>query len=399
MPEQNGVNLAAEEPYVTSFDATIQSIEGCDVVIDRTYFYAEAGGQPADQGTLGGVDVNDVQKRGGETVHRLANKPAAEPGDAIAGSIDESFRTYTMRAHTASHVVYGAGRKLFDAQGYGGFDIGDDRIRIDFETTGTTDRVDPITIERIANEAVWDSRSIDWYEMDIKQARSDDKIVINLDDAELADTVRIVEIDDWDISACGGTHVANTAEIGLITVLAVSNPGEDLFRVEFTVGPPAIQQRVDEQRAASRAARTLDTSVENLAQRVEGLVDDNKTVRTECEELTQQLLDARLAALAENTYTRNGNEWLVGTIENVGPNDVADHIRPVDTEMADVVLLAGTNGSTFVVVGTAGTQDATDILIDVTNEFGGGGGGQPTLAQGGGLDADPQTVVEYIIES
>lgn len=399
MPEQKGVNLAAENPHVMSFDATIQSVEGHDVVIDRTYFYAEAGGQPADRGTLGGVDVIDVQKRGEETIHRLAHEPEFEPGDSIAGSIDESFRTYTMRAHTASHVVYGAGRKLFDAQGYGGFDIGTDRIRIDFKTTGPTDEVDPITIERMVNEAVWDSRSVEWYEMDIQQARSDDEIAINLDDAELADTVRIVEIDDWDISACGGTHVANTAEVGFITVLDTSNPGEDLFRVEFAVGPPAIQQRVDEQRATSRAARTLDTSIENLAQRVEGLVEDNKTLRTECEELTEQLLNARLAALAENTYTRNGKEWLVGTIDNVGPNDVADHIRPFDTAMADVIVLAGTNGSTFVVVGTDGTQDATDILVDLTTEFGGGGGGQPTLAQGGGLNADPHTVLRYVTES
>ncbi len=399
MTGKTPVNLASEDPYVTSFDAVVQSIDGHDMVLDRTFFYAEGGGQPADRGTLAGVDVVDVQKSEGETVHRLADEPAVAPGDSVTGSIDESIRTYAMRAHTASHVVYGAGRRLFDVQGYGGFDIGEDRIRIDFDTTGATDDVDPITVERLANEAVWDGRSVDWYEMDLEAARADDEIAFNLgDDVEQTDTVRIVEIDGWDVSACGGTHVENTIEIGPITVLTVSNPGANLVRIEYAVGPQAIQHRVDERRAASRAARTLDTSVENLARRADGLVEENEMLRAERGELGQQLLDARLAALAENTDARNGDEWLVGTVDGVGPNDVADRIRALETEVADVIVLAGTDGSTFVVVGTAGEQDATEIMTDVTDEFGGGGGGQPTLAQGGGLDADPETVVEFVRE-
>ncbi len=397
MSEQQSGNLASKDPYVTSFNAAVQSVDGHNVVLDRTFFYAEGGGQPADRGTLAGVDVVDVQNRKGETVHTLAEIPAVEPGDSVTGSIDESFRTYTMRAHTASHVIYGAGRTLFDVQGYGGFDIAEDRIRIDFDTTDATDDVDPVTVERLVNEVIWDGRSVEWYEMDLETARTDEDIAFNLgDDAEPTDTVRIVEIDEWDRSACGGTHVENTVEIGPITVLSVSNPGADLVRIEYAVGPPAIQQRVEERRAASRVAGMLDTSVENLTHRVDGLIDENETLRTEREQLSQQLLDTRISALAENTFVRNGDEWLVGTVDGVGPNDVADRIRTLELEGVDVIVLAGTDGSTFLVVGTDGEQDATEIMADVTDVFGGGGGGQPTVAQGGGLDADPQTVTEYV---
>lgn len=395
MSEDADENLAAAEPSVTTFDATIRSVEGREVTLDRTYFYAEGGGQPADRGTLAGVDVVDVQTRDGVTVHTLADPLDAAPGDRVEGRLDESFRTYCMRAHTASHIVYGAGRKVLDSHGYGGFDIDDDRIRIDFETEGT-ESVNPLTIQRLANEAVWDGRQVDWYEMDVDEARRRADIVFNLGTVDVSDTVRIVEIEDWDVSACGGTHVRNTAEVGPIRVEDVSNPGADLVRVEYAVGPTAIQAQIDERRNARRAAEALDTGVADLPRQAERLAEELETVRTEFDDLRDQLLDARLGSLASETVATEGEEWLVGTVDAADANTVADKVRDLADETADVVVLAGGDGSTFLVVGAGGDTDATDVVDDVTAEFGGGGGGQPVLAQGGGIDADPEAVVEYV---
>lgn len=390
-------NLAAENPYVTDFEATVRSVDGSRVTLDRTYFYAEGGGQPADRGTLGGARVADVQREEGVTVHTLDSAPEFDEGESLTGHVDESFRTYTMRAHTASHVVYGAGRELFDYHGYGGFDIGEDTVRLDFDTSSGADSVNPLTVQRMANEAVWDSRDVDWYEMDAAEARANDDIVFNLDTvANGNDTVRIVEIDGWDISACGGTHVGNTIEIGPIRVLSVSNPGADLVRVEYAVGPTAIREAIEERRGAARAAETLDTGVQDLPGRAERLLAENETLKQERDELRERLLEARLASLAENTVSKGGDEWLVGTVDGVGPNTVADQIRQTEAETADVLVLVGSDGGTFIVVGTDGETDANEVIEDVTDEFGGGGGGQPTLAQGGGIDADPATVVEYL---
>ncbi|WP_135305613.1 alanyl-tRNA editing protein [Haloarcula amylovorans] len=389
-------NLASEQPYVTLFDATVRSVDGCDVTLNQTYFYAEGGGQPADRGTLSGISVVDVQKHNGETVHTLAEAPDIEVGATVSGEIDEQFRTYSMRAHTASHVVYGVGRKLFDSHGYGGFDIGEDNIRLDFYADTDADGVNALTFQRMANEAVWDGRSVEWYEMDTEEARDDDDIVFNLGDADPADSVRIVEIDDWDISACGGTHVRNTNEIGSIEVIDVSNPGADLVRVEYAVGPSAIQHQIDRRRSVSRAADMLDTSVEDLAQRSRELLEEKKSLQADVDELHKRLLDARISSLAADTTTRDGQEWLVGTVDSVGPNTVANRVGALNEDAGDVVVLTGRDGSTFVVVGTDGETDANAVIDDVTGEFGGGGGGQPTLAQGGGLDADPETVVEYL---
>lgn len=399
MSEDSTENLAATEPYVTDFEAAVRAVDGDEVQLDETYFYAEGGGQPADRGTLNGIEVVDVQPRDGGTVHTLATEPDFDVGETVAGSIDEEFRTYSMRAHTASHLLYGAGRRLFDDHGYGGFDIGPEKVRLDFETGHDPNAVNTLTLERMVNEAVWASRAVSWREMDRERARERDEIVFNLTEKAAGDeTVRIVEIEDWDIAACGGTHVRNTNEIGPVKVLDVSNPGADLLRVEYAVGPTAIQARIDETRAARRAARTLDTSISDLPGRATSITETNASLEAEIEQLREQLLEERLDALADESVSKNGEEWVIGElgVEGVGPNDVSERVRELTGDVGDVVALTGVNGNSFVVVGTTGETDASEIVDDVTAAFGGGGGGGATFAQGGGLDEEPAAIVEYL---
>ncbi|ADB63489.1 Threonyl/alanyl tRNA synthetase SAD (plasmid) [Haloterrigena turkmenica DSM 5511] len=399
MASESTGNRAPDEPYVTEFEATVRSVDGTNVRLEETYFYAEGGGQPADRGTLNGIDVVDVQTRDGETVHTLATAPDFETGDDVTGSIDDEFRTYCMRAHTASHVLYGAGRELFDDHGYGGFDIDAEKGRIDFETDRDPDEVNALTLQRMVNEVVWESRDVSWREMDAAQARDRDEIVFNeTGAAETTDTVRVVEIDDWDIAACGGTHVENTVEIGPVKVLEVSNPGSGLVRVEYAVGPTAVRAQLDETRAATRAARTLETSVEELPERATAVVEENATLEAEVDALRDRLLEERLESLGDDTVSKDGKEWVVGEldIDGIGPNDVSDRVRELAGDIGDVVALTGVNGSAFVVVGTTGETDASELVDDVTATFGGGGGGGPTFAQGGGLDDEPAAVVDYL---
>ena len=398
MGTEGSTNLAAADPDTTSFEARVDSVDGRVVTLEKTYFYPEGGGQPADRGTLGGVPVEDVRKRDGDTGHVLAEMPPFAVGDTVEGSVDGGFRTYCMRAHTASHVVYGAGRRLFGSRGYGGFDIDETRIRIDFETDVSASDLDPLALQRAANEAVWDGLSVDWYGMDADAARDDDEIVFNLGEgADAGDTVRIVEIDGWDVSACGGTHVRNTAEIGPIKVLDVSNPGSELVRVEYAVGPTAIERQLDETESATRAAAALDTSIDGLPGRAAELLEAKRSLEAELETLRDRLLGAQLDALAEDAVEAGGDEWAVGAVEGVDATVAAEYLRS-DELPADVVVVAGTDGATFVVVGTDGTTDASGVVERITDEFGGGGGGEPTLAQGGGLRAGPDAVVEHVRE-
>ena len=226
---------APEEPYTLSFESSVESAseplesetdgelgdDRTEVVLDETYFYAESGGQPADRGTIGGVPVADVQHREDGVVHTLAGSLDASEGDSLTGEVDPEFRTYCMRAHTASHVLYGAGRRLLDDLGYGGFDIGTEKVRVDFETTTEIGDDLLVGLERLVNRAVWDSREVTWAQHSREEALAREDVAFNAKTEEgLGDeAVRIVEVEGWDLAACGGTHVRNTREIGPVTVL------------------------------------------------------------------------------------------------------------------------------------------------------------------------------------
>jgi alanyl-tRNA synthetase len=388
---------APADPDVREFEATVAAIHdgNSEVVLDRTYFYAESGGQPADRGTVAGVPVVDVQVDGDRVVHHLAESVGLAPGDDVVGVLDDDFRTYCMRAHTASHLLYGAGRRLLDDLGYGGFGIDAEKVRVDLATTTDIDDEVLVELERLTNRAVWDSRPVSWSEVPVEEARARDDVAFNTKTEEGvmsdADTVRIVEIEDWDVAACGGTHVRNTREIGPIEMLDRSNPGEGLTRVEFAVGPDAIDRRAAVHGAALGAARRLDTGVAGLDDSVAALRNERDDLRAAVRTYKSEVLGARLSALP--TANRDGTVWRVGTVEGFGPNEVGEAAQDRVGDDADVIAVVGEGSGPYVVVATTGGVDAGDVVADLTDEFGGGGGGGPTFAQGGGLDADPADVV------
>ncbi|QGX94157.1 hypothetical protein EI982_04845 [Haloplanus rallus] len=386
---------APADPDVREFEATVTAAAGGEVVLDRTYFYAESGGQPADRGTLAGVPVVDVQTGDDGVVHHLAEDPDLSPGDEVVGVIDDEFRTYCMRAHTASHLLYGAGRRLLDDLGYGGFDIDAEKVRVDLATTTDVDDAVLVELERLTNRAVWDSRPVSWEEVPVEEARARDEVAFNTKTEEGvmsdADTVRLVEVEGWDVAACGGTHVANTREIGPIEVLDRSNPGEGLTRVEFAVGPGAIDRRATVRRAALDAARDLDTNVTDLDEAVASLRAERDDLEAAVRTYKSAVLDARLADLP--TAERDGAVWRIGTVADFDPNEVGEAAKERVGDDVDALAVVGEGSAPYVVVATTGEVDAGDVVDGVTERFGGGGGGGPTFAQGGGLDADPADVV------
>jgi len=390
--------LAPAEPDVREFEATVERVDGADVELDHTYFYAESGGQPADRGTLAGIPVTDVRTQDGAVVHTLADEADLAPGDDVIGVIDDDFRTYCMRAHTASHVLYGAGRRLLDDLGYGGFGIDAEKVRVDFATSTDIDDAVLVELERLANRAVWDSLPVSWEQVPVDEARARDDVAFNTKTEEGvmadADTVRIVDIEDWDVAACGGTHVSNTREIGPVEVLERSNPGEGLTRVEFAVGPPAIDRRATVRRSGLDAARALGTSLVALDDAVADLRAERDDLEAEARSYKSEVLGARLGALP--TTERDGAVWRVGTVADFGPNEVGEAAQERVGDDADVIAVVGEGSAPYVVVATTGEVDAGDLVADLTDEFGGGGGGGPTFAQGGGLDAESDAVIESL---
>ena len=385
---------APAEPTITEFETAVDRVDDRTVVLDETYFYPEGGGQPADRGVIESTPVEDVQTVDGEVHHELASPPEFEAGETVACAVDAEFRRYLMRAHTASHALYGAGRRILDDLGYGGFGITERKVRVDFETTTEISDTTLVELERLVNRVVWESREVSWRTVPREEALSNDDVAFNTKTEEglTGETVRLVEIDDWDVAACGGTHVTSTAEITSIRVLDRSNPGEGLTRVEFAVGPQAIQQRAREDVAARTAARALDTQISELPDAVDRLRTENEKRTEQVESLRVQVIEARLADLRDATVQKDGDEWLAGVVPSDDANALAEFAQRLADQPADVVALVGESGE-YVAVATTGEVDAREVVSELTDRFGGGGGGSQQTAQAGGLDARPDEIV------
>lgn len=387
---------AASEPYTLHFMTSVEHVVGRSAVLEETYFYPEGGGQPADRGTIDGVEVLGVQTDDGNVVHELAQAPSFRDGDFVSGSIDEDFRRYTMRAHTASHALYGAGRELFADIGYGGFDISTERVRLDFETSTEIGDETLVDLERLVNRVVWEDREVSWNTVPRDEALDREEVAYNAKTAEgITDDeqVRLVDIQDWDVAACGGTHVSSTGEIGPVTVLDRSNPGEGLTRVTFAVGPDAIRRRAQDRQGALTAARALGTTVEKLPDAVAALQEDRDELERERDDLRDRYVDAQLQDLIGNIVEHDGSRWLVGELDGVDANELADQAQELAGEQADVVVLVSSDGSRLA-IGTDGGADARDLIERATDVHGGGGGGSETVAQAGGFDVSPTDVLD-----
>ncbi|WP_336037841.1 alanyl-tRNA editing protein [Halobacterium yunchengense] len=395
-------SLAPADPYTLSFAATVTAVDGDGLRLDETYFYPEGGGQPADRGTVGGVSVEHVAEDEDGVVHYLAEEPDFGEGDEVQAEVDPEFRTYCMRAHTASHVLYGAGRRVLDDLGYGGFDISAEKVRVDFETSTDVDDGVLAELERLTNRAVWDSHEVAWEHVPAEEARGREDVAFNTKTEEGvmsdADEVRVVTVEDWDVAACGGTHVRNTREIGPVSVLERSNPGEGLTRVEFAVGPSAVERQADVRRATLDAAAALGVPEDEVGDAVRRLQADRDDLEAELADLKSEVLESRVAGL--DALEKDGATWRVGTLDGFDANDVGEAAKEAVGDAGGVVAVAGGDGGTYVVVAAAdGAADAGDVVGDVTDEFGGGGGGRPSFAQGGGISADPAEVAAYLRES
>lgn len=388
-------SLAADNPETLQFETTIEAFDAGGVVLADTYFYPGGGGQPPDRGTIAGATITDIAETDGRVVHHVDAVASLEEGDPVSCQVDPAFRRYCRRAHTASHLLYGAGRRILEDLGYGGFDIDSEKVRVDFQTSTPIDDDRLVELERLTNRGVWDARSVSWESVPQSAAASRDDVAFNTATEEgvmaEADAIRLVEIDEWDVAACGGTHVRNTIEVGPVTVLERSNPGEGLTRVEFTVGPAAIRRRADERRAGLAAATALGVPLTEVDSGVADLQHRYETVTEERDELRETRVATELRAL--DTVERDAVEWRIGAVSGFDANTVGEHIEDVT---GDVTAVAGVDGSTFVVVASTVDVDAGAVVDSVTDAFGGGGGGGPGFAQGGGLDASPEEVVSFL---
>jgi alanyl-tRNA synthetase len=387
------------DSYLREFDATI--VEAGEtggrpyVVLDRSAFYPSSGGQPFDTGTLGERRVVEVIDRedDGAVVHVLngtltggAEASPAQLSSPVRGLIDWPRRFDHMQHHTGQHVLSAAFLRTSNLPTVS-FHLGTDVCTIDLAGVADADAV--TRAEDQANQVVWENRPVT-----VRFVSEEEAARLPLRKTPVrGGTLRIVEVEDFDLSACGGTHVPRTGVIGAIAV-----QGWEKYkggtRVSFLCGGRVVSKFRDYRDVVGATVRQLSIQPGELPAAVVRLQADSRDARQQIKALGEALSGYEAADLARTTEPIGDSLVVCRVIEGRDVNGLKSLAQAVASRPRHVAVLISRSRPAQVVVARAldAGVDAAAVLRALIGQFGGRGGGKPDAAQGGGLDGDPDAI-------
>ena len=368
------------------------------LVLDQTTMYAEMGGQVGDHGMIegpGGVfQVSNVQKnKGGKFMHYgMVKSGVFKLGDTVTVSVDAQRRKAIRRAHSATHLLHEAlKRVLGDHVHQAGSLVEPDRLRFDFTHFEAITAEQLAQIDAIVNDAVLEGYPIVTEVLPIWEAKK--KGAVAMFGEKYGDVVRVVEMGDFSMEFCGGTHLDNTAQVGPFRVKSESSIASGVRRIEATVGKLSLEVMNKNQEMLFHAAQVLKTTPGDLAAKVEQQVAETKELRHALDkikaeaslgEARQFLMSAKeVKGLKVLTVNKNGLD--ANALRRMG-----DFLR--DKEPGVVAVLSSVNGEKVTFLAVCGKEavarglKAGDLVKLVAGICGGKGGGKPDSAMGGGTD-------------
>jgi alanyl-tRNA synthetase len=383
--------LYYNDAHSRTFEARVTRVEPRDgrqaVWLDRTAFYPTSGGQPFDTGTLNNGRVVDVVDEDGEVVH-LVEGAMFGPGDDVRGEIDWARRWDHMQQHTGQHVlsaafIHTSGRKTVSVH----FGSVSSTLDLDRDVT----QAELTAAEDAANRVVWESRPIT-----IRYAGEDDAAGLALrKPSARRGSLRLVEIEHWDLSACGGTHVVNTGAIGAI-VISGSERFKGGVRVEFRCGGRAVNAYRLLRQTVADAGRILSAGPEDLLAAVERLKGEHRELQRTVAALRGDVARHQIAEFVREPEPLPGGGLVARAVD--APADVLRSLAAgIIANNGLAAVIASVETPVTVVVGRslALALSAQTIVNALTTRFGGRGGGKPDLAQAGGLQASPDEVLDH----
>ncbi|WP_149196134.1 alanine--tRNA ligase [Luteimonas suaedae] len=366
------------------------------VILDRTPFYAESGGQVGDIGELDGQGVRfrvqDTRKFAGQFhghVGRLEAGTLAR-GDHLLGSVDAARRADIVLNHSATHLLHGALRGLLGTHvAQKGSLVAPDRLRFDFSHFQPLAAEEVAEIERRVNAEVRADHAVGIREMDMQEAL--DAGAIALFGEKYGERVRVVTMGE-SVELCGGTHVGRTGEIGLFKLVSEGGVSAGVRRVEALTGQAALQQVAAEERQLRQAADLLGGTTAEVGDKLRALLERQKRLERELEALKTKAASGATSHLAESAAEVRGIRVLAARLEGFDAKALRETVDRLKQQLGDaVVILAGaSDGKAALVAGVSGAASgrvrAGELLSHVAGQIGGKGGGRPDLAQGGGND-------------
>jgi len=391
--------LYYEDSYITEFEAhTLRTADNKYVVLDQTAFYPEGGGQPADHGRLKfngtQTEVIDVQKIGNVIVHVIQGSVPKE-GDKVMGRINWNRRISLMRHHTATHVIMGAARRILGQhiwQSGAQKEVEASRLDISHYQRLTTQETNKI--EELANEAVMRTIPVTTSVKPRIEAERQHGFRLYQGGAVPGKEIRVVQTGDWEVQACGGTHVKNTGEIGLIKILHTERIQDGVERIIFSAGIQAMRAIQKDEELLARMSEKLNAPLGKLESTAERLVTEWKEIRRERERLIKEIATLSTHEYLAKAKEIQGLKVLTQTLKEENIDRLIQTASElVKEESRAVVVLCATNKTARLVV-MAGKEavkrgvNARQIADEAAPIIGGGGSGKPEFAQGGGTQIE-----------
>jgi alanyl-tRNA synthetase len=368
------------------------------IILDRTPFYAESGGQVGDTGKLTSKDgvftVIDTTKLAGVFHGHLGtwHGVTLKIGATLHGDVDAARRQSTILNHSATHLLHAALRKVLgDHVTQKGSLVAPDRLRFDFSHFKPVTPDELRTVEDLVNDEVRRNS-----EAEIRHMAYNDAIdfgAMALFGEKYGDEVRVLRMGDFSTELCGGTHVARTGDIGLFKIVSESGVASGIRRIEALTGAGALAYVKDEEQRLDAVAHLLSSSAHDVVDKLRQVFDRQKKLERELESLKSKAASAATSDLASMAKDVNGIKVVAARLDGADAKTLRDSVDQFKQKLGDCVILlaGGSDGKISLVAGVNGKAlgkiKAGDLVADVAKKIGGKGGGRPDMAQGGGEDS------------
>ncbi|WP_312570445.1 alanine--tRNA ligase [Stutzerimonas balearica] len=367
------------------------------VVLDRTPFYAESGGQVGDCGYLAaeGVrfDVRDTTKAGAAFLHHgVLDSGSLEVGAQIEAVVDDSVRQSTALNHSATHLLHAALRKLLGEHvSQKGSLVDSQRLRFDFSHFEAIRPEQVKALEDLVNAEIRRNTAVEIEETDIDTAKS--KGAMALFGEKYGDTVRVLSMGSgFSVELCGGTHVARTGDIGLFKIISEGGVAAGVRRIEAVTGAAALAYLNQAEEQLREAAGLVKGSRDNLLDKLAGVLERNRQLEKELEQLKAKAASAAGDDLAGSAIDVGGVRVLAARLDGLDGKALLALVDQLKNKLGSAVILLGGAQEDKVVLVAGVTKDLTtrfkagELMKQAAAAVGGKGGGRPDMAQGGGTD-------------
>ncbi|QOT01053.1 alanine--tRNA ligase [Brevibacterium sp. JNUCC-42] len=387
----------------------------CQVVLDRTPFYAESGGQINDEGTLTADTVKarvlDVQKGPhGQNVHQvLIEAGTLHVGAQVAAEVGQQGRNATIKNHTATHLLHQALKDVLGTHvNQAGSLVSPERLRFDFTHISSITAEELERIEQIVNEQIWKNLPVNISNMKIAEAR--EMGAMALFGEKYGDVVRVVNVEGYSIELCGGCHVGNTAEIGLLKILSESGIGAGTRRIEAVTGRGAYQYLNQQLATLKEVAQAVKSpKLHETPARVESVLAQLKETQREAESLRTKLGNIEAGTLTEQVQEVKGVKLLATQVSATDMDNLRGMVDELKNKLGSAIIVLASVEDDKVNIVAGVTKDlmgqgfhAGKIVKEVATRCGGGGGGRPDMAQAGGKEpaklGEALSIVASVVE-